>query len=250
MKTKELEIQRDGLTLRGVQTLPETESFDVAVLFHGFLMDCGRTPDSLILQMSEALAARGIGTVRLDFAGQGQSDGASGDMSVLSELLDASKILQYARSIPGLRRLYVHGQSQGGVVASMIAGVYPDWIDKLALTSAAATMVDDAKAGNIMDGHFDPYAVPETQNVLGQTIGGFYFRTNQKLPIYEWAANYKGPVCIVHCEGDAIVNKRAALRYHEIYENSTLHILPGGNHAMKDDAREPVLKLVADYFTT
>lgn len=248
VRTSEIAIQRDGLTLRGFQSLPDAPSFDIAVLFHGFLKDCGREPDSLILQLSEALNARGIGTVRVDFDGHGKSDGTLEGMSVLSELMDAAAVLRYAGSLPGVRRLFVHGQSQGGVVASMIAGVYHDRIDKLAITAPAATLVDDARAGRLMDGAYDPSAVPDRQDVLGFRVGGFYLRTNQMLPVYEWAARYAGPVCVIHAEGDATVDKQASLRYHEVYANSVLHILPGGNHALQGDVRATVLELVCGFF--
>lgn len=248
MKTEELALQRDGLTLRGFQTVPDAGSYDVAVLFHGFLTNCGRDADSLILALSNALNARGIATVRVDFNGHGISDGSLEDMSVLSELLDASRVLRYARTLPGARRLFVHGQSQGGVIASIIAGIYPDWVDALALTAPAATMIDDARAGRLMDAAFDPDTVPERVTALGHTVGGFYLRTNQKLPIYEWAGNYRGPVCLIHAEGDTTVDKRASVRYHETYQKSDLHILPGGNHPLSGAVRASVLKLVCDFF--
>ena len=248
MKTEVLEIQRDGLTLRGFQSLPDAESFDVAIIFHGFLKNCGRQGTDLVFQISEALNARGIGTVRMDFAGQGESGGASTDMSVLSELLDASAILHYVRTIPGVRRIFVHGQSQGAVVASMIAGTYPDWIDRVALTAPAAALVDDAIEGKAMGKPFDPIHVPEVQNFQGQDIGGFYFRTNQKLNIYDWAKNYDRPAIIVHSRNDIFVSYHYAERFHEVMKQSELHILPGGNHSMSEGVREETVRLVADFF--
>lgn len=249
MKTEPICLTRDGLTLRGFQSLPDENTFDVAVLFHGFMMNCGREPDSLIFQLSEALNRCGIATVRVDFAGQGKSDGRSEDMSVLSELLDASCILRYAKQLPGTRHLFVHGQSQGGVVASMIAGIYPDLVDKLVLTAPAATLKEDAIHGRLMDITYNPNAVPDVQTVLENRIGGFYLRTNQKLPIYEWASFYNGPVLILHADGDATVDKYASVKYHEIYTNSKLHILPGGNHPLSGEVRQTVLSMVCDFLT-
>ena len=248
MRTEAIEIKRDGLTLRGFQSLPETDEFDVAVLFLGFMMTCGRNPEDLIYQISEDLNRRGIGTVRMDFAGDGESDGSTEDTSVLSQILDAEAILRYVWSIPGIRRVFVHGQSQGGVIASMMAGVYPDRISKAALTAPAAVLVDDAKAGNVMGIRFSPREVPETLVMNSRTYSSFYFRTNQKLNIYDWAANYDGPAIIVHSEKDPIVPYHYAERFHEVMKNSELHILPGGNHSMKDDVRAATIRLVGDFF--
>ena len=248
MRTEAIEMKRDGFILRGFQSLPETEYYDIAILFHGFMKTCGRYPEDLIYQMSEELNRRGIGTVRVDFAGQGESDGQTGDMSVLSEILDAEAILRYVRSLPGVRRIFVHGQSQGGVIAAMTAGLYPDKISKAALTAPAAVLVDDAKQGQAFGITFDPREVPDTIPINGQDYSGFYFRTNQKLNIYEWAAAYDGPAIIVHCEKDQIVPCRYAERFHEVMKNSELHILPGGNHAMEDGVREETLRLVGEFF--
>ena len=40
----------------------------------------------------------GIATIRFDFDGHGDSDGEFCDMNVLSEILDAAKIIDYVRS--------------------------------------------------------------------------------------------------------------------------------------------------------
>ena len=132
----------------------------------------------------------------------------------------------------------------------MIAGIYPERIAKLALTSAAATMVDDARMGVLMGQTYNPDAVPDLQYVQGNPVGGFYLRTNQKLPVYEWAGNYKGAVLILHAEEDTTVDRRAALRYHDTFQNSELHILPGGNHALSGGIRKTVLQMVGDFFAS
>jgi len=130
----------------------------------------------------------------------------------------------------------------------MMAGVYPDRISKAALTAPAAVLVDDAKKGSIMGIDFDPREVPETLVMKEHCFSGFYFRTNQKLNIYDWAANYDGPVIIVHSEKDPIVPYRYSERFHEVMKNSELHILPGGNHPMKDEVRAETIRLVGDFF--
>ena len=249
MNSKKIEIKRDGLILRGFQELPEAESFDVAILMHGFIQDCGRKPEDLMTQVAERLSSVGIGVVRVDFNGHGESDGELKNMTVLNELADANAIIQYTRSIPGIRRIFLMGHSQGGVIASMMAGLYHDVIDRVALTSAAVTLKDDALIGTIMGTNYDPQAIPDEVNAMGLTCGGFYFRTNQVLPITEWASAYKGPVCIMQCKGDAIVNYVAAERLHAAFPNNELHLFEGGNHGMRDEVRQPVLDRIEEFFT-
>ena len=52
------------------------------------------------------------------------------DMTVLNEIADAKVILDYAKSLEHVRNIFLFGHSQGGVVASMIAGYYPEVFKK------------------------------------------------------------------------------------------------------------------------
>ena len=81
----------------------------------------------------------GIASVRFDFNGHGQSDGSFTDMTVMNEVSDGRAILDYVRQMPQVEHIYLLGHSQGGVVASMLAGYYHEYIDKLVLMSPAAT---------------------------------------------------------------------------------------------------------------
>ncbi|MCD8009580.1 MAG: alpha/beta hydrolase [Lachnospiraceae bacterium] len=245
--TKKVEIKRDGLTLRGYMTVPEAPEYDMVIQFHGFVMNCGHEEDSLMYMMSQHLNSLGLGTIRMDFNGHGDSDGKMQDMTVLNEIGDANAILNYVRSIPQVRNIYVLGHSQGGVIASILAGYYPDVVDKLVLMAPAATLKDDAIEGTIMGQSYDPHAIPDKITALGVDVGGFYFRTGQTLPIYEWASHYDGPVCLIHGDEDAIVNCRASKKFHEVYKNSELHLLSGGNHSFTEQYREDGMKIAGEF---
>lgn len=122
----DVEIKRDGLTLRGTFNKPTADKFNLVVLMHGFTSDRGMNPDQLLYQLAKNFEEKGLGTMRFDFNGHGQSDGKFEDMTVLNEIGDAKAILDYARQIDGVEKIYLLGHSQGGVVASMIAGYYPE----------------------------------------------------------------------------------------------------------------------------
>ncbi len=249
MKVQEIEIERDGLTLRGFLTAPEEGEFDIVVQYHGFTMNCGRTDDELMYQVSEHLNSLGLATLRVDFNGHGESDGKMEDMTVLNEIGDANAILQYARKLPGVRHIYVLGHSQGGVVASIMAGYYPDVIEKLVLMAPAATLKDDANKGTCMGETYDPHAIPDTIVALGNTIGGFYFRTGQTLPIYEWASHYTGPVCLIHGDADEIVNCSASKKFHETFRDSELNLVRGSDHCFEGEYRQKAADIAGEFLT-
>ena len=73
-----VQVQRDGLTLRGVLEIPEgKDKYDMAILMHGFTGNCGRdNPGNLHYQLAQMLKKMGIASVRFDFNGHGQSDGS------------------------------------------------------------------------------------------------------------------------------------------------------------------------------
>lgn len=202
-----VEIKREGRTLRGLLEGTTTLHNDqVAILMHGFMGDRGNQPGKLLYDLSHALNAAGIPTLRFDFAGCGESDGDFAEMTVFSELLDGMAIIDYARTTIGAQTIDLVGHSQGGVVASMLAGYYRDVIDKLVLLAPAATLKDDALKGECQGTVYDPNHIPLTVPVHGQAVSGQYFRTAQLLPIYETAQHFAGPTLIIHGEADQVVS--------------------------------------------
>lgn len=120
-------VSRDGLTLRGFFDVPAGKTtFDCAVIFHGFTGNCGREKDRIKYQAAQTFLNAGMAVARFDFNGHGKSDGRFEDMTVLNELDDARAVLQFVQRQPGVQRIMLVGMSQGGVVASMLAGYYHD----------------------------------------------------------------------------------------------------------------------------
>lgn len=249
-------VQRDGLTLRGFYDTPANQpTFDGALILHGFSGNCGRDKKSIEYQTKQLLLNHGIAVARFDFNGQGESDGAFEDMTVLNELDDARKMLQFLRQQQGIRRIFIIGMSQGGVVASMIAGYYPDIVDKLVLMYPAATLKDDALAGRMQGLSYDPHHIPEKQTWMSHhglvEIGDFYFRTAQSLPIYEVAKRYGGPVLLLHGNADQIVPAQASERYLPGYNKPEYHVIDGGDHGFHDkNSRKQALEYVTSFITS
>lgn len=245
----DVEIKRDGLTLRGTLTKPSTAKFNLVILMHGFTSNRGITSDQLLYQLANRFADKGMATLRFDFNGHGQSDGEFKNMTVLNEIADGKVILDYARKINGVDQIYLLGHSQGGVVASMLAGYYHDRIDKLVLLAPAATLKDDALKGDTQGYTYDPEHIPDELPIKkGLTLGGFYLRTAQTLPIYEVASKYTGPVQLVHGLDDQVVNNIASKRYDEVYQHDQLTLLPKADHGFTEgESRAEVLDIATGF---
>lgn len=239
-----VELKRDGLALRGELVVPEKDSYDIAILMHGFT---GNRNGELLTALADALSEKGVASVRFDFNGHGDSDGKLEDMTVLNEIADAKVILDYVRALKNVRNIYLVGHSQGGVVASMIAGYYPEFFKKVVLMAPAATLKDDAIKGECQGTSYDPARIPDEIIVNGNTIGGFYFRIAQMLPIYEVASRYTGEVLMLHGDCDTIVDKIASERYYNAYQNSQLHIVKGGDHGFGPQMQQEAIQAAADF---
>ena len=149
-----IEIQREGQTLRGVLEGTTTVKNDrVAILMHGFTANRNT---NLLREIADNLRDENVASVRFDFNGHGESDGKFEDMTVVNEIADAKAILDYVRTDPHVRNIFLIGHSQGGVVASMLAGLYPDVIKKIVLIAPAAQLKDDALAGKTQSATYDP----------------------------------------------------------------------------------------------
>ncbi|KRK94599.1 hypothetical protein FD25_GL000569 [Levilactobacillus acidifarinae DSM 19394] len=254
MTEKNIEVQRDNLTIRGTLTIPDdVATYDLAILMHGFTSDRGLNPEHILYRLSEKLVAHHVATLRFDFNGLGKSDGDFQHMTVVNEIADAEAILDYARQLPAVRHIYLMGHSQGGVVASMLAGLYPEFISHLVLMAPAATLKSDALKGILQGAHYDPQHVPDVVPIsLGDhlRVGGAYIRSAQVLPIYEVAQRYTGPVCIIHGDQDHVVDLQASKRYQAVYAQAQLHVLKDADHGFHGASREAVTDLAVQAVTS
>ncbi|WP_072557554.1 alpha/beta hydrolase [Lactiplantibacillus plantarum] len=247
---KKISLRRAGLILRGELSLPAKNTYDLVILMHGLGGRSGNSAKSLVWHVAENLQREGLATLKFDFNGHGLSDGLFSEMNLLNELEDAQVALQFALKLGHAKRIYLIGHSQGGIVASMLAGLYPDIVSKLVLLAPAITLRDETLSGDFQGSKFDTKHVPTSLALAsGLEVSGFYLRSLRELPIEQVAQNFKGPVRLIHGDSDQAVSKDASLRMHAIYENSQLTIIPGGTHSFDGVARDKVVQIVDDFLS-
>lgn len=239
-KTEKVEIDGAVGKLSGIIETPDLktgEKCPTVILMHGFT---GNKNGEVEMGMVNALNEVGIASVRFDFNGHGESGGEFQNMTVVNEIEDAKKIYEYVKSLPFVGEIAVLGHSQGGVVASMLAGELGyGKLNCVVLMAPAAVLRDDAIRGMTMGAMYDPLDPPEYVTLFGdKKLGRDYIKTAFSLPIYETAAKYKGPACIVHGTGDRVVPYTYGERYHEIWKDSELHILDRLDHSFSQDLKQ------------
>lgn len=221
--------------------------YPIAILCHGFGANkCEHW--GMFKDFGDALARRGVASVRFDFNGHGESEGAMRDMTVLNEIEDAKKVVAWAASRPWCNgKVSIVGHSQGGVIAAMTAGELGEKkISRVVLLAAACVLKDDAIAGFTLGSRYDPKNPPEFVKIGASEIGREFIKTAQKLPIFETAKKYKGPVCIIHGTADPIARPAHAEQLHKGYAYSELHMMKDGDHGLGNCFPE-TCRIVAEF---
>lgn len=220
-----------------IQTPDNLKSGDkipMAIIMHGFT---GKKESPLLEGIANKLEATGIASIRFDFNGHGESEGDFQYMTVPNEIEDAQKVYDYVSRLSYVSSIALAGHSQGGVVASMLAGqLGADKVKDVVLMAPAGALREDAIRGNTMGKTYDPLDPPEYVEMFGGLkLGKDYITTAFSLPIYETAANYKGKALMIHGTGDRLVPYTYSVLFNHIWPGSELQLLDGFDHGFTQD---------------
>ncbi len=235
MKTEEFTCQRDDLMIRGLAYIPDGDNLPIMIVSHGFLANYETTK-----KYAEWFAKRGYASFCFDFNGGGvgcKSEGKSLDMSVLTEAADLRAVIAYAqgREETDASDVTLMGASQGGFVSAMVAAEDAGIVRQLILFYPAFSIPDDARAGRMVAGTFDPHNIPEKLPCDYMELGRCYAADVMDIHFEDMIKPYRGPVLIVHGAQDSIVNVSYSEQADQVYENATLHIIPEGGHGFADE---------------
>ena len=245
-QTQNLSLDGDHGKLSAVLQTPDAQkNFPLVILCHGFT---GNKESPLLTRIANELEKRGIASIRFDFNGHGKSDGNFQDMTILNEIVDAKKVYDCVSKMPNVTSISIAGHSQGGVVASMLAGdLGAEKIKAVALLAPASVLRDDAIRGNLFGKIYDPLNPPEFVQHLNYKIGRNYILTAQTLPIYETAEKFTGPVLMIHGTGDITVPYTCSLSYKKIYKRGLVMLLDKADHGFTGQ-EDRVARTCAEFF--
>ena len=216
--------------------LQQGEKCPVVVLMHGFI---SRKENPLFEEMEKQLLEKKIAVVRFDFDGHGKSEGDFSKMTVASEVEDGKTMVRYAHSLKFADGVSIAGHSQGGLIASLVAGeMGAAEIDRVVLMAPAAVLREDAIRGNTQGNIYDPLNVPEEGVPLfgGRlTLGAPFIRSAQRLDIYHTAGQYTGEVLLLHGLNDTLVPWTFSEYYTLVYKNARAEYLEGLDHGFTQD---------------
>ena len=246
-QSQDIWIDGDHGKLAAVLQTPDGQkNYPLVIICHGFTAS---KEHLLLTSLADELEARGIASIRFDFNGHGASEGDFQDMTVLNEIEDAKKVYEYASRLPNVTSISIAGHSQGGVVASMVAGeLGAKKIKAVVLMAPAAVLRDDAIRGQLMGVTYDALNPPEYVEIFrGLKVGRNYIVTAQTLPIYETAEKFTGAALAIHGTGDDIVTYTYSLSYKKTYNHGEINLLDRVDHSFLG-SEERAAKIAADFF--
>lgn len=236
---------RDGHTLRGIVTLPAAEGpHPCVLLLHGFTGSVSGYK-YLNTRIARDLAENGIGCVRFDFYGCGESDGEFEDMSFTGLYKDAEDMYAWMalQDFADKDKLCLSGQSLGGYVAASTAPKLKP--NALILLCPGGGMWYGAKP------NADAVSASGTDFVdmegLCYKMSFNYDMASHPDP-YTEAKGYNGPVLIMRAKDDKLVDETSARYYASCYVGPQLITLENGGHNFaKIPVRKAVSKAMVDF---
>ena len=218
---------RNGHTLRGIVTLPDTEEkVPMVLLLHGFSGNLYGYK-GLNTRIARALANAGIGCARFDFYGNGESDGEFQDMRFTGLYEDAEDMFSWMQSQPyaDKTRCWLSGQSMGGYVAASTAPKIRPHGLILLCPGGGMWFGCGERAKQLMD-----------QGKSYVDLEGLRYEMSFNLDMashpmpFEEAKGYEGPAFIARASDDKLVDDRSVQAYAACYQNPETLTVEGGGH--------------------
>ena len=219
----------DGKRVYAQLYLPEQRGkrFPLLILGHGYTSSY-----SLLTGYAERLSGHQIACCIFDFCGgsnYSRSDGSMLDMSVVTQKEDLKLVLRVLRDHPGVdpQKIYIGGESQGGLVAALAAPEVQAEIAGLVLLYPALYIPEAMRA------QFPHRSkIPERIVELGTLVGRRYVDDVYDIQVYPTITRYTGPVLILHGSRDGMVPLPYSQKAAREYQNAKLVVLPRAGHGI------------------
>lgn len=116
-----------------------TRKLPCLILGHGLT---GNRNERMLVEISRKLADSGIASIRFDYNGHGESEGATENVTVAGERMDLRTVLDYAGNSEYVdaSHIFVGGHSVGGLIPIYLYEQVPEQIEGLVLISPALSL--------------------------------------------------------------------------------------------------------------
>lgn len=249
-KREPIVLENMGQKIFGVIHVPEKTPAPFVLLCHGFT-GTKIEPHRIFVNTASALTNEGIGALRIDFRGSGDSEGSFKDMTVEGEVSDAMVALEYLskNEFVDREKIGILGLSMGGAVASLTSGRSP-LIKSCVLWSAVC--------------HFDIFFNRPSEEVQkikdygdfidlgGNPVGKRFLAEIMNIKPLEELKKRSIPVLIIHGSEDPLVPIQHAYDYYNGLKDThevELEIIEGADHTFNSiEWEKKVIEKTVDWF--
>jgi len=225
-------VNKQGNILRGYFDLPTNFFGELVIFFHGFT---GNKTEhgGMFRDFSRMLSKEGYASLRMDFFGNGESDGEFKDFTYDTLVDDGYAIVEHVKRMENINTITLLGYSMGGALAAYLAPRLCNDIDKLLLWSPAGNL------SKLIKTRYEVSLKKENGNVDSPNfeISKEMYNSLFKYNWHSGIENYHKPVKIIHGQLDLAVNYLESNYYCELFSNAVLKIIEGAGHGY-DQSKE------------
>lgn len=220
-----------------------THRYPTVIWSHGLGENAARLDEYM-----KAIASEGYVAYAFDFRGGSPSSKSTGlstkEMSIKTEMEDLEAVLEHMKSVRYVdkRKIYLAGDSQGGLVSYLVALENSRSVEGLILLYPAFNIPDDGRARY-------PKArdIADSTVIAGTTLGSVYFKDMRNLNPYKKLSKYGGDVLIIHGAADTMVPLSVSETVAAGFPSATLKTIPGAGHGFSGTARKTAISYIKEF---
>ena len=216
---KFVELKHKGGYIRGLHHINNSKK--IVIFFHGFTGNKNESNFSFARQ-ARLFDKNNIDSIRLDYYGNGDSDGEFNDMNFTDLIKQGNLIIDYVKTL-NYDKIYLEGMSMGGALAIKLAS--PD-IAKLVLISPAINMK------KIVDYIFTHNKILPNGNadVRSLEFNKEFKRSIEDIDLFDNVVNLDIPTIIIQGTADLSVPYENAIIVNKKIKNSILVSVDDADH--------------------
>lgn len=210
------------------------------LMLHGDLSSRDENGE-MFARLASALAARGIASLRIDFAGTGDSEEPDLSLDYPNMVFDATASLDYLRQDPtgdgaiDPAKVAVLGLSRGGGIGATVTGTVPGVAAFVSWSGAVYNGYDEDPAGH-EEAREDGYVPLDFGNRIFK-LGLNWFDTIEASHPLDDISGYTGPILAVVGSDDQVVDPAVSTIFLQTVASTdtTLHVVEGADHGFTVD---------------
>lgn len=254
----EVTVQNGARAVPATVVVPDGEGpFPAVVMNHGH--GGGRQENGGFGRIAKALADKGILTIRMDFAGSGDSKEPFTEGYLTNMISDSNASLGYILENYAVDkdRLGIFGYSMGGRIALTIGASSDNPYKAIGLLAPSADWGQEMMVGFLggqaeydrlyaESGGDKGYAEFTTQWGQVQQLSRQWFDDMIASKPLELAGSYKGPMIVVHGDKDVVVPAAVNEAVIAAYPEASLVVVPEADHGYGFYSDQPDVTALVD----